>query len=209
MNIKLDDGKGGVERFLEVTQKLNTEIDDTGTRAQTATTLFGEEGVRQVGMITATVGDLQTAIDGVGDMRVISPEDVEAARSIKADLTEARDIWQGFRRGAGPVGANLLNSTLRGLLGTTYEDDKARQDRIAQGDFTYRITGGLFGNSGQLPPPLPGLTPAEVQRSIGNLRPGGPITEDMLNRVTIINPPGTPATVVSGTRVYDQRNGVR
>lgn len=97
IGINLADGRDGGQRFIQVVEHLNTEIDDTGERGQAAAQLFGEEGVRQVNTLTTLVGtDLQAAMDGVEDGQVIDDEDVANALELKEQFREMQAAITGM-----------------------------------------------------------------------------------------------------------------
>jgi hypothetical protein len=94
LGVNLNDGKGIGERFVEVVGKVGDQFDDAGERAVVMSKLFGEEGVRQVNSVVASVGDLGAAIDD--QPALVSPEDVERAREYKRTVAQLQAQFQEF-----------------------------------------------------------------------------------------------------------------
>ena len=113
LGINVTDGKDSAARFVEVVEALATKYDDAGERSQAAARLFGEEGVRQVGTVTTVVGDLSDALAAIADERVISDDDVQAARDLLAESRALSSEWEGFKRRVG----ELVDGPMTSLLG--------------------------------------------------------------------------------------------
>lgn len=199
--LNLTEGNDLIGTFLEVVQNLNSEIDDSGERGRIAAQLFGEEGVRQVGMIQTTVGDLGEAMQRISDARIISDDDVDAAREIKSEMQEVSDLVAALRTGAGRVAGSILPDVARGVLDPNQANRSGSFDGPNPGsDFLGRLTGGLIGATGVEP-----YVPQGPDVDVFSLRPGGIAPSN----VTIINPPGTPAATQDALRRYSDRNADR
>jgi methyl-accepting chemotaxis protein len=75
------------DRFISAVEAVRG-IQDPIERARIGSQLFGEEGVRQVGAVIATVDDLGRA---VGDMDpLVSDEDVESAKQFRTAMADLR-----------------------------------------------------------------------------------------------------------------------
>lgn len=221
LGIKITDNTTLVDLFLAAVAAVDSKFTDVGESAVVASQLFGEEGVRQVGAVKATVGDLQTAMDGVAATRVINPEDVEEARELNREMAELR----GHMEAIGLAVIKPLNSTLGGArsyfgavsdLGRKYylEHNPDEAPRTDYSNLTpTAIAHGLA--SGAIPrdafpeitdEAIAALTAPAPRRATGttsHVPPGG------YQQVTIINPPGTPAATAEQLRRFDQRNGYR
>lgn len=142
LGINLDDGKQGAERFVEVADKLNTEIDDAFKRGVLGSKLFGEEGVRQVNALIERYGSLRDAVDEYGGS-TFSETDIERAKEFKqtlADLqTELAQIGNTIGQVVLPAvgfltdafeGAEELGTSIGHALQTVFNRDakKAREE---------------------------------------------------------------------------------
>lgn len=105
LGINIDDGATVGDRFLEVVRKVNDQIDDTAQRSNVMSELFGEEGVRQVNALLTLVGDLDTAIAGVSENRVVDDDDVESARKFKEQTNQLIGELEGL---GAVLGATVL-----------------------------------------------------------------------------------------------------
>jgi hypothetical protein len=94
-----------------------------------ASQVFGEEGVRQINEIIAAVGPqgLSAAMQDVADTRIVSQADVDAAREMKARLSELTGQLQGM---AVTIGSEVV-PVLADMLGTA-EDVGGALNTVAE-----------------------------------------------------------------------------
>ena len=97
LGVKAEDAKNPLDLLVKVVDALNAGQLSANDKILIGAQLFGEEGVRQINELTAGIeGTLAEAIEGISDSRVISDEDVEASRKLKAQWTEIQAAVQGF-----------------------------------------------------------------------------------------------------------------
>jgi len=190
LGVKIDGSTNMVENFLTAVEGLETGFDDVGTAGVAASQLLGEEGGRQVDIVTASVGDLRTAVENVPEARVYTPETVQAARDLNTELAESRGHLEAMAVAILPyVNAGL--GGLRAYFGGAYDAGQATGDYLRDPN-----RGRLSGE--EILDWLPGTYSRDYNGVFDRARSGA---------VTIINPPGTPAATVDSARVYERRNG--
>ena len=205
LGVKVGEGVSLIEQFLQATEGIKSNYTDAGERAQVASKLFGEEGVRQVGFVQAAYGDLRKAIDDTP--AISSEEDLDRFRELNRQSAEIKTNFQIAKQEAAAIVVPGLNETLRtndvnrGLLASVLSafsvvgrqlpgdpsvNDPALLDVIARNQAGY--FGGSFGT----------IAPATgTQRHFP-----GP-------SVYVFNPPGTPTATNTQQQTYLARNGVR
>ncbi len=192
-----------ISLFVQAVDGIGTAYDDAGERGVASSTLFGEEGVRQVQAVkTAINGDLAPALEQFKGP-IITDESVENARKINTELAEAKGYIQEISVALLPIITGLLGGTVNYFKGV-YE---AGQDARGWWDNHPRLSGGelldfLGGadESDQLVNNLPGYLNV-TRPPAGQSRPAS-VTH-------IYNPPGTPAATNQQQQTYLLRNGVR
>ena len=81
IGVNLKDGADVGSRFVEVVGKIQSSTLGASEKAQLMSQMFGEEGVRQVAKLTASIdGPLSSAIENVSEAQIIS-EDEDVAPS--------------------------------------------------------------------------------------------------------------------------------
>lgn len=191
LGIEYDASKPAAETFIEVVDALNESQLSQNEKVALMAELFGEEGVRQVGRVITTVGDLSDAVDNVPDLAVVDERDVERAKryqeswaDFKTSMQElglvvlpavsgALDILSGLATSRPGLGEAPVVSELRADVQAQIDAEQRNRDRVA--------AAGLS---------LPGVGPL----------PGA-------SNVTIINPPGTPAATAVQYETFVRRNG--
>ena len=101
LGINIDDGRDAAERLLQVMQ-----LNEQGLINMTdQSTLFGEEGVRQMAGVKARIDDITRALLNVPEGAIITPEMVQEASALKAEMAE---IQLRFQAVTTEIGSDLL-----------------------------------------------------------------------------------------------------
>jgi len=181
-----------IDAFIQSVDGIGAAFDNAGDRSVAAAQLFGEEGKRQVQqVVTAIDGDLVPALEQFKGP-IITDETVDNAREMNAQIAEAEASWQRIAILLLPA----INFALRELAGF-FEADAALGKMVFEGLGLRPFDAGVTATGSRT-----GVSPEALARI--NASPTG---FSSAANVTIINPPGTPATTVNAARVYDRRNG--
>lgn len=213
--LKLDTSLDLVSLFVSAIGALKTEVDDVGERGVLAGKLFGEEGQRQVGEVEVRIGDLQTAMDEVGRTQLINPADVERAQQLNTEVAELKGHVQEIQLMLLET-VPLLNTVLGGIASFYNGAFNAGRAVAEAGGDTRRFIEDIIGNDnvglseeGIIARNTGGQSTFITGQQSSGLIAGA--ARQVAGQVTnlVINPPGTPPSIVDGTRIYQQRNGLQ
>ena len=217
LGVKIDGSTDMVENFLTAVEGLETGFDDVGAAGVAASQLLGEEGVRQVDYVIASVGDLRTEVENVGSARVYTAEDVEAGRQVNTQLAETKGHIEEIAIALLPI----INAGLGGLaefVTKSIEDPFGWGSAVNTALLANPITAptaAFLAASGQ-DSDVSGVIARNTTGFYGGAY-GGVDTTDLSTaprgrasvggNVTIINSYGSAADTVAATRAYERRNG--
>lgn len=100
--------------FLNVVDRLNG-IKDPAERASVATQLLGKNWTGMADLIATGSGSLKTALAGVGDAQVISPEELAKAEEYRAAMDSLGDSLKGIALDLGQ-GVMPMVSSVAGVI---------------------------------------------------------------------------------------------
>lgn len=200
LGVDIENNTSLIKTFVEAVDGVSAAYDNAGDRAVAASTLFGEEGVRQVGAVTrALETDLGTALEEF-EGPIVTEESVENARKVNAELLETKQHIQEISLALLPIINGLLGGTVQYFqavagAGAAVANAGGATRRFVEGaldPFTGGPSGGLTEK---------GVIARNTLPYLGGYMGG--------QNVTIVNPPGTPPATVDLSRLYDERNGSR
>jgi hypothetical protein len=213
VGVSLADNQDLIDTFLESVNGVATSFENVADRQVAASTLFGEEGTRQITAVTTAVGDLDAAMSNLPEAQTIDEADVDRWREANAEVTEFQGKLLEIQLLLAENILPLINTMLDGLA-SWFSGVAGAGAAVAEagGDVRrfFLNVGGDMNNPNQ------GLTPV-INRNTAGFFGGAPIgpggggafRAGVGQIVTIINPSGTPATTVKAERLYEQRNGPR
>ena len=142
LGINLKDGSDIGSRFVEVIGKIQSSTLGAAEKAQLMAELFGEEGVRQVAKLTASIdGPLSGALEDVSEAQIIDPEEEQRAKDLTAATKELGKAWADLKMTLGelllePVTNSFVktNAVVEGLKGVLAGDfwDNSGMDAYAE-----------------------------------------------------------------------------
>lgn len=212
LGVTIGDNTSLIDTFVQAVDGVSTAYDNAGERAVAASTLFGEEGVRQVQAVkTAIDEDLGDAIDEFSGP-IVTDESVDNARKLNTELAESKAKIQ-------EISLLLLPAVNEALVGLAAYFQGIAAAGNAVGNAGGAVRRYLFGGPGQGDLDY-ARERAVIGRNIGanemnNVVPYGTGVQSAgvpwysAARVTIVNPPGTPPATADQLRLYDERNGPR
>jgi hypothetical protein len=192
-----------IDQFLLAVQGLQTQIDTPGSRNVLGSQLFGEEGARQLQIVQTRVGDIQGAMDALGDNVLINPDDVERSRELAANMALVQQrmtqIKLELAQGILPLLDKWANHPAIGSLValSPLATGVALASQYAPGVPDSLDPRNLWDHADY--DPLANLPTGRAPRGRAS---GGNLT-------IVNNPPGSPTTITDAGRIYTRRNDAR
>lgn len=205
LGVKLGENQTLIDTFLQSVQGVATEYENVAERQVAASTLFGEEGVRQIGAVQTAVGDLDQAMSDLPDAQLVDETDVQNWRDTNEELVKFKGHLQEISLFLSNDILPVVNDIADGIEGwftgafNTGQEFREWWDTAGPGGLWNLLTGGGGG------PPAPGQMPQGPQQPQSAYVGQGQSPQN----VTIVNPPGTPPATANSLLDYQVRNGVR
>ena len=117
IGVNLKDGADVGSRFVEVVGKIQSSTLGASDKAQLMSQMFGEEGVRQVAKLTASIdGPLSQAIEDVSESQIISEEEEARAKRLTEQTRKLNTEWQNLKMTLGEAFVGPVTTSIEKTL---------------------------------------------------------------------------------------------
>jgi hypothetical protein len=203
LGVNINASTDAIDVFYQALQGVNEEGDKLA-QLRLSGQLFGEQGVKQVGALEEIVGNIEESARNLDESEFIGQDDVDNARQLNDEYIEAKGHWQQIELAALRAATYMTNG-LASLKDAEWQEFFWGLAGVAPKDV--RATGARNMTAAELTEPwdenAPNVLITEPTSWTRNALQ--PLTRQIVN---IINPAGTPAAYVDGTRIYQRRNGM-
>ena len=117
LGINIEDGATGVERFVQVMEKLRDFTGDASEKAVLLSQLLGEEGARQGAKLLTVVDDIAASMDHLSDGQFMTDEEAAKADKLARETAEMSANWDAIKQDLGEIVAGPMADFLEQVTG--------------------------------------------------------------------------------------------